>query len=98
MSCGSITVRNGGGYVARFYVKYTGPDGERHQEDSGDFTLGVNKSIELPPGSTLISLKVEEFWGFVWSTIFVKEFDTCVTKCYEIYGTTLDPHYHEKQC
>ena len=98
MSGGSITVRNSGAYVARFYVKYTDTDGKRVEHDSGDFTVGVNKSIELPPGSIHIVVKAEEMWGFGWSTIFTKEYPSVVCKEFQLLGTTLDPYYHEKDC
>ena len=40
MSGGYISVKNGGAYIARFYVKCTGPDGKRVAPyDSGDFTM-----------------------------------------------------------
>lgn len=93
---GSITVRNGGGYIARFSVKFRGPDGKCYAENSGNFTLGVSKSIEFPPGSTDIVVKVEEMWGFGWSTILTKEYPTVVRKEFQLYGTTLSPNYHEK--
>ena len=95
MSRGYISVRNTGGFVARFSVEYTRSSGSRTREDSGNISLGVNKSIELPPGSTDISLKVEEMWGFGWSTIFDKHYSSVVNKEFQVYGTTLAPCYKE---
>lgn len=92
---GIIVVRNCGGYVARFTVKYT-HNGQRYTEESGNFTAGVNKSIEFPSGSTDIVVKAEELWGFGWSTIFCKEYSYTVRKWFELTGTTLHPDYHEK--
>lgn len=59
----------------------------------------MNKEVALPDGATNISLKVEEYW-FVGSpaTIFTEHFDSPVTKCYSIYGTTLNPRYDEISC
>ncbi len=94
---GSITVRNAGGYVARFSITYT-LGGHRFTKDSGNFTVGVNKSVSIPSGSTDISLKVEEMWGFGWSTIFTKEYSKPVTECFEVYGTTLQPKYKSISC
>ena len=91
---GSITVRNMGGYVAKFYVEFT-VNGQRYTRHSGVFSLGVNKAIELPAGSTDIVVKAEEMWGFGWSTIFVKNYAYVVTKSFELGGTTLDPSYNE---
>ena len=92
---GIIVVRNCRGYVARFTVKYT-HNGQRYTEESGNFTAGVNKSIEFPSGSTDIVVKAEELWGFGWSTIFCKEYSYTVRKWFELTGTTLHPDYHEK--
>jgi hypothetical protein len=96
-TAGSILVRNSGGYVARFSLTYN-LNGHDFTKDSGDFSLGVNKSVDIPTGATNIRLKVEEMWGFGWSTIFTKTFAEPVTKCYKVYGTTLDPKYEEISC
>ena len=97
MSGGYISVENRGAYIARFYVKCTGPDGKRVAPyDSGDFTEGFNKSCEIQPGSTNITVKAQEmvFPGY-WSDIFIKEYPTVVSKEFELLGTTLDPYYRE---
>ena len=93
---GHIIVINKGAYIARFFVKYTGPDGKRVNYDSGDFTEGVTKSVELPAGSTYITVKAQELaLPGEWSTIFIKEYPTVVRKEFELLGTTLDPYYRE---
>ncbi len=95
---GSIHVRNNGGYVARFSISYV-LEGQGFSKDSGNFTLGVNKEIDIPAGATDIHLKVEEAWFIAsWSTIFAKTFAEPVTKCYEIHGTTLRPGWKEVPC
>jgi P pilus assembly chaperone PapD len=96
-TAGSILVRNEGGYVARFSVSYN-LNGQDFTKDSGNFTLGVNASISIPAGATNIRLKVEEMWGFGWSTIFHKSYAEPLTICFKIYGTTLDPKYAEISC
>lgn len=95
---GSFLVRNSGGYVARFSVSYKFA-GKDFSKDSGDFSLGVNKSIDVPAGATDIHLKVEEAW-FInsWTTIFTQNFGSPVTKCYKIWGTTLNPSWEETSC
>ncbi len=95
---GSFFVRNKGAFVARFTVAYKF-DGQDFSQDSGNFTAGVNKSIIIPAGAEDISLKVEEAW-FInsWSTIFSENFGSPVTKCYEIWGTTLNPKWKETDC
>ena len=96
MSGGYIKVINKGAYIARLYVKYTGPDGKRVPYDSGDLTEGVSKSCELPAGSTNITVKAQELAILgQWSDIFIKEYPTVVAKEFELLGTTLDPYYHE---
>lgn len=94
----TILVRNNGGYVARFSVSYDFKS-KSFSKDSGDFTAGVNKSIEIPAGATNINLKVEEAW-FInsWSTIFTKHFAAPAQHCYEITGTTLNPGWKEISC
>jgi hypothetical protein len=94
---GSILVRNSGGYVARFTITYKVKDKD-FSKHSGNFTIGVNKSETIPVGATGINLKVEEMWGFGWSTIFTKDFSEPVTKCYEVYGTTLNPKHKSMDC
>lgn len=94
---GSILIRCEGGYVARFTLSYT-YQGREFSKHSGDISLGVNKSESIPAGATNITLKVEEMWGFGWSTIFVKEYPNPVTECFKVYGTTLDPKYAKIDC
>lgn len=94
---GSILIRCEGGYVARFTLsyKYNGHDFSKH---SGNISIGINKSESIPSGATNIHLKVEEMWGFGWSTIFTKDFGDAVTECYKVYGTTLSPKYAKISC
>jgi hypothetical protein len=97
-SAGAITVRNTNGwYSAKLTVSYKF-EGKPFSQCVTDITLGVAKSINYPGGSTEIIVHCEEFWGFGWSTIFNLTFDQPVTKCYNIWGTTLDPHYEETKC
>lgn len=95
---GSFYVRNEGGYVASFSVTYK-YDGKEFSQNSGDFSLGVNKSISVPAGAKDIHLKVEEAWFIAsWTTIFSLNFASPVTKCYKIWGTTLNPSWEEISC
>lgn len=95
---GSITIRNTGGYVAKFSITYD-YQGKEVTKSSGKFSAGVNKTLEIPEGATNIYLKVEEYW-FISSTttIFTKKFPAPVTKCYKIWGTTLNPKWEETDC
>lgn len=92
---GSITVRNTGGYVAKFKVTFT-LNGQRIEKDSGNFTAGVNKQLDIPSGSTDIQVEALAAW-FIgsWSSIFTVGFDAPVRKSYEVYGTTLNTKWKE---
>jgi len=97
-SCGSITVRNSDGwYTAKLTVSYK-YEGHNYSNTVSNITIGVTKSLNIPCGASEISAKCEEMWGFGWSTIFNKHFDEPVTKCYKIWGTTLNPKYEETKC
>ncbi len=94
---GSILVRCEGGYVARFTLTYM-LNKHEFSKHSGDISLVVNKSESIPAGATDINLKVEEMWGFGWSTIFTMHYDTPATECFKVYGTTLAPKYAKIAC
>lgn len=92
---GSITVRNEGGYVAKFSISYVF-QGKELTKESDKFTAGVNKTLEIPQGASKIYLKTEEYW-FIGqtTTIFTQKLDTPATKSYKIWGTTLSPKWEE---
>ena len=95
MSGGFITIRNSGGYVAKFTVEYT-EGGHRVTKDSGKFTVGTNESVPIPEGATDIFLKVEEYVFFgSTSTVFTERFSGPVKKYYKIWGTTIAPNHCE---
>lgn len=95
---GSLSVYNSGGYVATFSVSYN-LNGQSQSEDSGDFTLGVTKSVNIPDGASNVYLKVEEYWfPGQKTTIFTKSFDGPVQQCFKIWGTTLNPSYDSISC
>ena len=95
MPGGVIVIRNGGGYIARFSVRFINDERKHITRESGIFTVGVNKSIEFPSESKDIIVKAEAMWGLGWSTIFTKEFSTAVRKKFYLRGTTLNPSYRE---
>lgn len=95
---GSIKVRNTGGYTAVFRVEFD-HGGKKESRSSGDFTLGVNKAITIPDGAKNIFVKVEEYWiARQKTTVFTKSYSSAVTKCFKIWGTTLNPKYSEENC
>ena len=94
-SSGWISVYSTGAYVARFSVAYT-QGGARISKDSGEFTAGVTKTIDLPADATDIVLHVQDAYFFgSWRDIFSKHFDEPVCKSYHIWGTTLITDYEE---
>ncbi|MFN3244979.1 MAG: hypothetical protein ACE37K_25985 [Planctomycetota bacterium] len=91
MAGGFITVRNGGGYVAKFKVRYT-LAGKKVTKETNNFTLGKNKTLPIPDGASNIFLEVEEYVFFgSTSTIFTEQFDEPPQNYYKIWGTTLSP-------
>lgn len=94
---GTVTVKNDGGYIARFSVEYS-INGKQSTEKTGDFPLGTKKSLGIPSAATDIILTVEEYTGFSWNTIFTLGFGAPVIKCYKIWGTTFGPSWEEVKC
>ncbi len=92
---GWISIENEGGYVAKFDVSFT-LNGERVTRDSGNFTLGVTKVIDIPADATDVVLHAWDAWFIKsWKEIFSKHFDGPVCKKYKLLGTTLGPDYKE---
>ncbi len=89
---GSIRVKCEGGYVAKFTLAYK-LEGAVSEKESGDITIGKSKTIPIPPCATDISLTVEEHTGFSWKTIFTKNYNEPVTKCFRVTGATFSPSY-----
>ena len=93
---GVVIVRNLGAFVARFSITYNLGDTE-FSNDSGNITLGVNRSLRIPTGATSIEVKIEEHWGFGWSTIHAETLTTPQDKGFKLTGTTLNPHCEEME-
>lgn len=93
-----IKVKNSGGFVARFSASYN-LSGREITQDSGNFTAGVSKTMTIPAEATNIQVKVqEEYFISSWSTVAQYSFDRPETRCYDVYGTTLDAHCKEITC
>ena len=92
---GSITVKNSGGFVATFSVQYQ-QSGNKKTAESGDFTYGVTKNVQLPSNATdiLVTIKIAVFIK-TWSVIGTYKYDSPVTKLFEVSGTTLDAEIKE---
>lgn len=100
---GHVSVVNTGGYEARFTVTYK-QNGESISKDSGHFSLLKWKTEVIPKDATDIRVKIEENSGVVWKgddgwvEIDNYELSTPRAACYELSGTTLDPHSKSKTC
>ena len=94
---GKITIKNEGGYVAKYTVTYT-YNGEQVTKESGSFTAGFSRSIDIPAGAYDISLHAYDAWFFnSWNVIFSKHFNEPETRKYKVTGTTLNTSYEELQ-
>lgn len=70
-----ISVYNGGRFVPSFRIKYN-LNGNKKEQCSGDFSLGVTKSVRIPDGATNVDVKCDEYWlPGQKSTIFTSNFD-----------------------
>lgn len=96
---GSISVYNSGGFISQFYVEWENKDGKLEKGDSEAYPLGMNKTINIPDGAKNVKLKVVNWIFFGHSAdIFNESFLGPVTKCYKIWGVSLDPRHAEIPC
>ncbi len=88
---GAITVKNSGGFSARFSVVYQ-QGGATNTEDSGDFPVLVAKTINLPADAVeiILTVKIATFVA-VWSDVAIYRYDKPVTKSFELTGLTMNP-------
>lgn len=93
-----IKVKNSGGYVARFEVRYKVND-QYVSESTGTYALGQARSILVPPEAVSIAIKCENnIFINSWSTVFSYNLATAQTTCFEISGTTLQPKWKVVDC
>lgn len=78
----TITVKNKGGYVMWYTVKYM-HNGQWEEEESGNFPVAQSKDIRLPAGVSNVTIHAEQTTGEIFSTKLDKVEDTC----YECWGT-----------
>ena len=93
---GNISVKNEGGYVAKFSVSFE-LNGARQTKESGSITLGRTLNVDVPVGATNIRLKVEYFTGWLDESkvIFEKTFTKPEVKCFKIWGTIFSQGHDE---
>lgn len=93
---GNISVKNEGGYVAKFSVSFE-LNGARQTKESGSITLGRTLNIDVPVGAANIRLKVEYFTGWLDESkvIFEKTFTKPEVKCFKVWGTIFSQGHDE---
>jgi len=93
---GNISVKNEGGYVAKFSVSFE-LNGARQTKESGSITLGRTLNVDVPVGATNIRLKVEYFTGWLDESkvIFEKTFTKPEVKCFKVWGTIFSQGHDE---
>jgi hypothetical protein len=95
---GVITVTNTNGwYSGSMTVTYTF-NGKEVKQVNNNITIGTNAWVIVPEGATNIFLLVEEWWGFGWYKIFTWASAAPETACFDIWGTTLNPHWAKVTC
>ncbi|MDE2483338.1 MAG: hypothetical protein KGN02_14265 [bacterium] len=95
---GTIRVKNTGAYVATFKVQYS-LKGTRYTIESGNFTAGTTRALDVPAGATDIYLEVSEYVFIgITTVIFTKRYDSPGNYCFEIGGTTFSPSWKEVAC
>lgn len=92
-SSGTVTVRNSGGYIARFSMDWSELGTPVHKA-TGNFPAGSAKEIDIPATASNIRLKIE-IMTFprpfeTWKTVSTPQFDAPVTRSYTLSGTTLN--------
>jgi len=90
---GSISAKNGGGFIINFSVTYE-LNGAWKTEESGNFTLGRTLNIQIPEDAKNIKLKVN-LVSFSTSVIFEEKFDKATLKCFKVWGTIFDQGHSE---
>ncbi len=82
---GNISIKNGGGYVMWFTVKYE-QGGKWHTKETSNYTLGFTKDIEVPADAKNITIKAEHTFG----EIFTKKYSKPTTVCFTCWGTVFN--------
>lgn len=95
---GSVTVRNDGGFIARFTVDWR-EDGRKQTEESGNFLTRTEQRIAIAQGARDIQVRVEVMTLprplERWKTVQLLHFDGPLTKAYRLTGTTMQTDFTE---
>lgn len=85
---GNVMVKNGGGYVMWFTVKYE-YQGQWVTKESGNFTLGFTRDIEIPVEAKNITITAEQTTG----EIFTETLEKPEIVCFKCWGTIFSTNY-----
>ncbi len=87
-----IMVKNGGGYVMWFTVRYE-YKGKWVTKESGNFTLGFTEDIEIPVGAKNLTITAEQTTGEIFKE-FYKKPESASYKC---WGTIISTGWEKTQ-
>src|SRR5438874_1680202 len=89
-----VTVNNDGGYVARYYLTYTGVDGVRKTVASNNTTLGYGAAFDVLAMGTDVQVRGEYVTAFGNKQIFNFQAPSnqadALKPCIKTYGTIFD--------
>ena len=95
----TLTVTQGGGYVARVRVTYTQNGREIVAIDNSDLGAGWRQEFKIPADATNIHLQAWDRTGLVWEpwkSIIDTNYPSPPNVCIKVYGTTLDPKWNNE--
>ena len=87
-----IMIKNGGGYVMWFTVKYE-HKGKWVTKESGNFTLGFTEDIEIPTGAKNLTIIAEQTTGEIFKEFYAKP-ESASFKC---WGTIFSTGWEKTQ-
>jgi hypothetical protein len=96
---GSITVRNRGAFMARYWITFI-LNREEFTNSTEWFSAGQSRHLEFPFRSTNGHLIVQNlvFIG-TWRNVFSLDIILPTgNRCFSVWGTTLIPHWTSENC
>ena len=70
---------------------------------SGNYPIGQTRVISVPPSALTARIRAERFifypfFGWYWKEIFRQEISPQDKRCYDIWGTTVQPYWTSINC
>lgn len=94
-----LTLTQGGGYVARFRVRYTEGGREVTPVDTGEVSAGWHQVLTIPADASNIHLEAWSATGLVWEpwrSITDRTWPSPPNECVKVYGTSLEPKWNNE--